>query len=231
MHVAATNDYTDGIAAFVAGLRFEEIPPAVIERIKLLILGMLVQGFELDDVHRVGVLHVGAVTLPALGLGLGRAQTIHALGIAGTQSAGLMAAHFASPPFSNRELEFASVHRGISTAEMLGPITIDATYSPKRFVDANPGVVAAFIAAMDEANAFIAADRRGAAEAFVRVSGVKMSAEQIAGMLADPETGFTTAPKGVMADAEFLAAAGLIKVKAAAWTDLFVPQLHGRVGR
>ena len=24
------------------------------------------QGFELDDVHRVGVLHVGAVTLPAL---------------------------------------------------------------------------------------------------------------------------------------------------------------------
>src|SRR5262249_33196444 len=28
--------------------------------------GTLVQGFELDDVHRAGVLHVGAVTLPAL---------------------------------------------------------------------------------------------------------------------------------------------------------------------
>ena len=28
--------------------------------------GTLVQGFELDDVHRKGVLHVGAVTLPAL---------------------------------------------------------------------------------------------------------------------------------------------------------------------
>jgi 2-methylcitrate dehydratase PrpD len=31
-----------------------------------LVNGTLVQGFELDDVHRQGVLHVGAVTLPAL---------------------------------------------------------------------------------------------------------------------------------------------------------------------
>ncbi|MEM9681704.1 MAG: MmgE/PrpD family protein [Pseudomonadota bacterium] len=31
-----------------------------------LVNGTMVQGFELDDVHRKGVLHVGAVTLPAL---------------------------------------------------------------------------------------------------------------------------------------------------------------------
>jgi 2-methylcitrate dehydratase PrpD len=201
-HVAATNEFTAGIADFVAGLRYEDIPGEVIERIKLLVLdslgcaiyaadlpwsrilletlqavdssdgctvwgtgarlsaphaalvnGTLVQGFELDDVHRVGVLHVGAVTLPALlavaemrpgidgrdlltaavagyeigprvgmcmgqehigqgwhsgatvgvfsacagaarGLGLTSEQTVHALGIAGTQSAGLMAAQF-----------------------------------------------------------------------------------------------------------------------------------------
>src|ERR1700687_5924883 len=31
-----------------------------------LVNGTQVQGFELDDVHRQGVLHVGAVTLPAL---------------------------------------------------------------------------------------------------------------------------------------------------------------------
>ena len=118
-----------------------------------LINGTQVQGFELDDVHRQGVLHVGAVTLPALiavaeshadlsgrdfltaavagyeigprvgrcmgqehigqgwhsgatvgvysaaagaarGLGLSAEETVHALGIAGTQSAGLMAAQY-----------------------------------------------------------------------------------------------------------------------------------------
>jgi aconitate decarboxylase len=114
--------------------------------------GTAVQGFELDDVHRAGVLHVGAVVIPALlpiaesarmtgkefltaatagyeigprvglcmgpahiasgwhsgatlgvfsaaagaarGLRLDSDKTVHALGIAGTQAAGLMAAQF-----------------------------------------------------------------------------------------------------------------------------------------
>ncbi|MEA2947160.1 MAG: aconitate decarboxylase, partial [Alphaproteobacteria bacterium] len=118
-----------------------------------LLNGTQVQGFELDDVHRQGVLHVGAVTLPGLvavaeshaglsgreflaaavagyeigprvgkcmgqehigqgwhsgatvgvfsaaagaarGLKLSADETVHALGIAGTQSAGLMAAQY-----------------------------------------------------------------------------------------------------------------------------------------
>jgi len=118
-----------------------------------LVNGTLVQSFELDDVHRAGVLHVGAVTLPALvavaelhpgmtgrdflraalagyeigprvglcmgpehiaqgwhsgatvgvfsaaagaaaGLRLSVDQAVHALGIAGTQAAGLMAAQY-----------------------------------------------------------------------------------------------------------------------------------------
>ena len=118
-----------------------------------LINGTQVQGFELDDVHRQGMLHVGSVVLPALiavtefnkglsgrefltaavagyeigprvgicmgpehleqgfhtgatfgvfsaaagaarGLKLDAGKTVHALGIAGTQAAGLMAAQF-----------------------------------------------------------------------------------------------------------------------------------------
>jgi 2-methylcitrate dehydratase PrpD len=118
-----------------------------------LINGTQVQGFELDDVHRQGVLHVGAVVIPALlsiaemrpgmsgkeflasavagyeigprvgicmgpehiaqgwhsgatlgvfsaaagaarGLKLDVDKTVHALGVAGTQSSGLMAAQY-----------------------------------------------------------------------------------------------------------------------------------------
>lgn len=121
----------------------------------VLVNGTLTQGFELDDVHRVGVLHVGAVTLPPLfaitemrkcisgkhfltaavagyeigprvGMCMGQEhigqgwhqgatvgvysaaagaaailrlseeKTVHSLGIAGTQSAGLMAAQYGS---------------------------------------------------------------------------------------------------------------------------------------
>ncbi len=202
MSAASDNPHTRAIAAFVSGLRYEDIPPEVIARIKLLILnllgcalygsalewsrilratlgsvdttpgcrvwgtrerlsaphaalvnGTLIQSFELDDVHRQGVLHVGAVTLPPLmaitelrpglsgrdflraavagyeigprvgkcmgpqhigqgwhsgatvgvfsaaagaaaALALDAGQTVHALGIAGTQAAGLMAAQY-----------------------------------------------------------------------------------------------------------------------------------------
>ncbi len=202
-HESSTgNPYTSGMARFVAGLKYEDIPAEVKDRIKLLMLdslgcalfgsqlewsrilmetlkavdasagcgvwgtgvrlsaphaalvnGAMVQGFELDDVHRQGVLHVGAVALPPLfavaelrpgmtgkdflraavagyeigprvgqcmgqehivqgwhsgatvgvfsaaagaaaGLKLSPEQCVHALGIAGTQSAGLMAAQY-----------------------------------------------------------------------------------------------------------------------------------------
>lgn len=203
-HGSHGNPQTRGLAEFVSGLQFDDIPADVRQRIKLLILdsfgcalygarvpwsqilletlsavdttrttgiwgtnralsaphaallnGTQVQGFELDDVHRVGVLHVGAVTLPPLvavltpdsaltgkdfltaavagyevgprvgicmgqehigqgwhsgatlgvfsaaagaarALGLDADRTVHALGIAGTQAAGLMAAQFGS---------------------------------------------------------------------------------------------------------------------------------------
>jgi 2-methylcitrate dehydratase PrpD len=199
---AGQNSHTRRIAEFVAQLSYEQIPEAVRERLKLLILdslgcaifgarlewcrilrqtlehldktrdasiwgtdrklssdhaalvnGTQVQGFELDDVHREGILHVGAVTLPALiavaethaplsgkdfiaaalagyeigprvglcmgpqhigqgwhsgatvgvfaaaaaaarALALSAEKTVHALGIAGTQSSGLMAAQY-----------------------------------------------------------------------------------------------------------------------------------------
>jgi 2-methylcitrate dehydratase PrpD len=199
---SSDNPHTRAIAQFIATLRYEDIPPEVVARIKLLILdslgcalygsalewsrilrrtlaqvdttagcrvwgtserlsaphaalvnGTLIQSFELDDVHRQGVLHVGAVTLPPLiavtelrpsltgrdflraavagyeigprvgkcmgpqhigqgwhsgatvgvfsaaagaaaALGLDAERAVHALGIAGTQSAGLMAAQY-----------------------------------------------------------------------------------------------------------------------------------------
>jgi aconitate decarboxylase len=120
-----------------------------------LVNGTLVQGFELDDIHRVGAIHVGSVVLPPLlaiteikpgisgrdfltaavagyetgprvgicmgaehlaqgwhssatvgvfssasaaaaALRLSKEQTVHALGIAGTQASGLMAAQYGS---------------------------------------------------------------------------------------------------------------------------------------
>ncbi|MBV8652053.1 MAG: MmgE/PrpD family protein [Alphaproteobacteria bacterium] len=139
-------DTTQGSTVWGTGQRLSAPHAALVN-------GTLVQSFELDDVHRVGVLHVGAVTLPGIlaiaemqpamtgrdlltacvagyeigprvgmcmgpehigqgwhsgatvgvfsaaagasaALRLSPDEAVHALGIAGTQSAGLMAAQF-----------------------------------------------------------------------------------------------------------------------------------------
>jgi 2-methylcitrate dehydratase PrpD len=198
------NPYTQGLATFIANLRYEDLPQDVRHRAKLLVLdglgcglyasdlewstmlrdallpidssrdcavwgtshrlssvhatlcnGTQVQGFELDDVHREAVMHPASVVLPPLvalaenrhgisgkdfltavvagyetgprvGMCMGRNhleqgwhtgatlgvfssaaaassalhldddRTLHAIGIAGTQAAGLMAAQFGS---------------------------------------------------------------------------------------------------------------------------------------
>ena len=194
--------YTRGLARFISNIRYEDIPPEVVHRAKLLILdsigcglyasqkpwgtiltdtfselesggtctvwgtdrrltaphaafvnGAMVQGFEIDDIHRQAMVHIGCVTVPAvfaiaeirgpikgsdflrsaiagyetgprvgqcvgqehLGKGwhptgtigtfaaaaassaalrLSEEQTVHALGLAGSQAAGLMAVQY-----------------------------------------------------------------------------------------------------------------------------------------
>jgi NitT/TauT family transport system substrate-binding protein len=139
-------------------------------------------------------------------------------------------AHFTSPPFSFLERKDPKIHRVVNSVDVIGNITLDVTFASKRFADANPKTVAAFLAALDEANALIARDKRLAADIFVRSSKVKLSPEEALEMLEDKDTKFSTTPVKVMAFADFLHLAGTIKRKPSSWRELFVPALHTRDG-
>ena len=139
-------------------------------------------------------------------------------------------AHFTSPPFSYLELKDPKIKRVINSVDVLGNITLDVVFASKPFADANPKTIAAFLAALDEACDYIARDKEGAADIFVRASKVKIAKDEVVGILKDPDTRFSATPNGVMNFAEFMQRAGTIKVKPAAWSDLFVPILHGRQG-
>lgn len=138
--------------------------------------------------------------------------------------------HMASPPFSYQELKNPAVHRVLSTRDVVGALTILVTMLPTQFAQANPGLMQAFLAAQEEACAFIAADRAGAAAAYTRSSGLNTPAPELMEMLADPENTYDLAPNGSLTYAEFLFQAGLIKNKPAAWTEMFLPVLHNRAG-
>jgi len=141
-----------------------------------------------------------------------------------------IAAHFASPPFSILELANPKIHKVIAASDVLGQSTLDVVFAPKRFVDANPQTAAAFLAAMDEANALIAADPQAAAESFIRLSSARVRPDEVLAMIQDPDTKFSTTPDGVGRYAAFMHQVGSIKVKPDKWSDMFMPSLASRPG-
>jgi NitT/TauT family transport system substrate-binding protein len=138
--------------------------------------------------------------------------------------------HFTSPPFSYLELKVPTVRRVANSVDYLGNITLDVTFAPKKFVEANPKLTQAFVEAMDEANALIANNKDLAADIFIRSSKVKVEKREVLEMLSDPDTRFSTTPNGVMKFAEFMHLAGSIKTMPASWADMFIPLLKGRPG-
>ncbi|MFC0408480.1 ABC transporter substrate-binding protein [Roseomonas elaeocarpi] len=139
-------------------------------------------------------------------------------------------AHFASPPYSNRELADPKIHKVIAASEALGDSTLDVIFAPKQFTLNNPKMMTAFLAAQDEANDFIAKNKAEAAAIFNRVSPSGTTDEDVVKMLEEPDTRFSATPHGVMEFANFMGAVGTIKTRPTGWKDLFMPELHDRQG-
>jgi NitT/TauT family transport system substrate-binding protein len=139
-------------------------------------------------------------------------------------------AHFSSPPFSYIENDHPGFHRVVNSADIMGALTIIMSYSTKKFYDANPKLSGAFVAAVDEAAKFVAADKREAARIYIELSKTKASEDDLMRMLDDPETKYSAAPNGVMTYASFMADIGTLKLKPAGWKDLFFPPVHDLPG-
>lgn len=138
--------------------------------------------------------------------------------------------HMASSPFSYQELKNPKVHRVLTTMDVIGPLSILMTMTQKSFADANPELLKAFLAAQEEANGFIKAQPKAAADTYVRMSGLHMPVDELLQVLSDPENSYSVTPSGSLAYAQFLHKIGSLKQAPAAWNDLFVPLLQGRAG-
>ena len=139
-------------------------------------------------------------------------------------------AHFCSPPFSYIENDTPGMHRVINSADVLGALTIIMAYTTRKFADANPKLAQAFVAALDEATTFIAANKREAARIYIDLAATKPKEDEMMRMLNDPDTHYTVAPEGVMKYADFMHRIGTLKAKPASWKDVFFAAVHDRPG-
>ena len=135
--------------------------------------------------------------------------------------------NFSSPPFQYQQLEHAGVRTVLNSYDVLGgPATLFLAWTTAKFHDANPKTYAAFLAALEEANAFIAKDRRGAAELYVQKSRDKTPLENLLKMLNDPQTQFMAAPQSVMKTVLFMHKTGTLKTRPESWKELFFSEVH-----
>jgi NitT/TauT family transport system substrate-binding protein len=141
-----------------------------------------------------------------------------------------ISAHFSSPPFSYIESDQPGFHRVLNSSDVLGPLTIIMAYSTTRFYEANPKLSAAFVAAIDEAAKYIAANKREAARIYIELAKVKASEDEMMRMLNDPDTHYSAAPEGVMRYADFMHDIGTLKAKPTSWKDFFFPPILNRPG-
>lgn len=140
-------------------------------------------------------------------------------------------AHFTSPPFVQQQLKDPKVHKVLSSYDVLGgPHTFNVIYSTEAFVNANPKTAAALIAALDEADAWIAANPADAAKLYIAAEASKLDPAFIEAIIRDPDNKFTTIPEKAEVFAEFQYRVGTIKVKPESWRELFQTALRDRPG-
>lgn len=136
-----------------------------------------------------------------------------------------------APPFSQQMREKPNLHLAWSSNELFGsPITALATWTTARFRRENPRQVVAFVAAIKEAIALIAADKPKAAAIYVKAEATKLPADYFAKVLGEPEVRFTLTPENSLKIAEYLARIGTLKQKPGDWKDYFFPELHSESG-
>jgi NitT/TauT family transport system substrate-binding protein len=146
-------------------------------------------------------------------------------------NSGDVSSHFASSPYYYYELATPGIHKVLTSYEVLGhPHTNGVMIAMTSFVTANPKAVAIVRAAQEEANAFIKANPRTAAEIYLAMNNDKTTVDDLTKMVADPEVEYTTVPAGAMDFATFMYRIGAIKHEPKAWTDMFhatAADLHG----
>jgi len=140
-------------------------------------------------------------------------------------------AHFSSPPFQYQELENPNVHKVLSSYDVLGgQATFNVLYTTQKFHDENPKTYKAFYDALAEASQIIKADKKAAAETYIRVEKSKLPLALVEKIVSDPEIDFTIDPQRTFIYADKLQELGVLKNKAADWKEYFFEEAHGGAG-
>lgn len=139
--------------------------------------------------------------------------------------------HFSLPPYQYEELKIPGVHMVLNSIDVTGgPASNGVTFTTTKFHDANPKIIAAFLAAMAEAENTIKNNKRHAAELYLKDTKEKLTVDELVKIMSDPNFVYSTAPQQSMKFAEAMYRGGTIKNKPNSWKDYFFPEVYNLKG-
>lgn len=145
-------------------------------------------------------------------------------------SGGEITSYFGSPPFTERALKAPGVHVVTNSVQILGePASFNILGTPTRFLNENPRVVGAFLAALRAATEAINADKTRAAEAYLRVTGDKTPLPDLVEVMTNGVT-YTLDVRGTLPICQFMASIGTLKHRPQSWKDYMLPSATGGAG-
>ncbi len=134
-------------------------------------------------------------------------------------------ANWSSAPFQYRQLKNPNIRRLITSTELFNePLSFNVIATTAKFRSENPKLYGAFRSALKEATDFINADKKRAAEIYLKISKDKSTIADIMEVLADPAIEYTTRVGGISPFVGFMAKAGTLKNPPADWKDMFFPE-------
>jgi NitT/TauT family transport system substrate-binding protein len=141
-------------------------------------------------------------------------------------------ANFSSAPFQYRQMKNPNVKLLLNSKDLFldDPMSFNIVAATSKFRAGNPKLYAAFVAGMKEATDIINADKRKAAEIYLKSTGEKASVDDIMEVLADKDIIYNNKVGGIRTFVNFMAKTGTLKNPPADWKDMFFPEAMAGVG-
>jgi NitT/TauT family transport system substrate-binding protein len=139
--------------------------------------------------------------------------------------------HFSLPPFLQLELADPNVHVVVNSSDAAGgPVSNGVIFGTRKFHDANPKLMAAFLRALDSATALARDNPRQAAEIYLGATKEKISVDELAKVISAPDLVYSAEPQNTLKIADHLFRSGVIKQQAKSWKEFFFEGIHARPG-
>ncbi len=140
---------------------------------------------------------------------------------------GELNAHFTYDPYRSAYQGDPNIRPILQSRDVLGGVgTVTVSYATTRFHDENPKTVAAYFAALAEADEIIKRDPARAAAIFKSLTKSPASEAELERLIRQPDAQYSVAPLAISKEASFMARIGTIKHAPASWRDLFFPEAH-----